>query len=587
MKKAVWATMLTAALMLLIVAAGVAFGAKYGAPPGRAESGSVSAEESSAAGLASAGDGSEETVIRLEGDRIEVSGPGASASGHTVSITRAGRYSISGALEDGQISVNAGSNDTVVLALNGMEISHAGDAAIYVKNAGQVILVLEDGTVNQVRSGTPIDLAAIRDGTNGDVSGGAIYSRDDLSITGGGTLRVFGYLNNGIQTSNRLMIENGEIEVTALNNAIKGKDAVEIRGGAFSIRSGGDGIKSDDTTGEDFGVVSITGGSFSITSDSDGIQAETALTISGGDFAITTGGGCAAAVRPRGGWGNRNKGWDMEEESSVSAKGLKSGVTMQITGGTFSIDAKDDALHSNGSIQITGGSFAIATGDDGIHADTELSVEGGEILIADSYEGLEANQIRLSGGTIDVVAADDGVNAYGGRRSWGGGKTTEETPNLYFLGAAVTIDADGDGIDSNANIYVEGGSVIINGPTSSGNGAIDYGRENGGVCLVNGGVVLAVGSSGMAETFDGSSGQCSFRYNFERPFDRGSRITISDAQGNILMEHTAVKRGESVVFSCPELTVGQSYTLTVDRQSVEIVQDSVSTSLGRAPRWGW
>ena len=565
--------------LLLVVAAGVGFGILYGVSP-----------EENKSDVPSVFRETERAFIHLEADRSQITGTGASVSGNTVTISQAGRYSISGVLENGQIYVNAKSDDTVILILNGIDVSNSNDAAIRIENAAQVHLVLEHSTTNQVRSGAPIDLNAMEDSADSNASGGAIYARNDLSITGDGTLRVLGYINNGIQTSNRLTIDSGNIEITALNNGLKGKDAVEISGGTFFIRSGGDGIKSDDTAGDGFGVISIAGGNFSIISDSDGIQAETTLTISDGDFSITTGGGSETAVRPSGGWGRWNNRWEMEEESSVSTKGLKSGAAMRISGGIFSVDAKDDAFHSNGSIQITGGSFTVATGDDGIHADTELSVESGEILITDSYEGLEANQIRLSGGTIDIVSADDGVNAYGGQNNWGWGgpsKTTEETPNLYFLGAEVTINASGDGIDSNANIYVEDGIVIVNGPTSSGNGAIDFGRENGGVCVVNGGIVLAIGASGMAETFDESSGQCSFRYNFEQAFGEGSQITISDAQGNILIEHTVIKRAESIVFSCPELEIGQNYTISIDRQSVEIAQNSVSASYGRASRWGW
>lgn len=424
-----------------------------------------------------------------------------------------------------------------------------------------------------------------------DATGGALYSRDDLTIAGNGTLQIYGYINNGIHVTNHLSIQSGTFAIEAVNNGIKGKDSLSISGGDFTIRSGGDGMKSDDTTGEGYGTILITGGTYQIESGKDGIQAETTLEIRDGSFSILTGGGSAGVeFKQDNGWRRRGFGWDLQSENEESTKGIKSGTQLTISGGNFSVDSRDDAFHTNGSMVIKNGSFTVATGDDGFHADIELTIEDGEILISNSYEGVEANKILIAGGTLDITAADDGINANGGQPGFGWGLFRDndtQMPELRFTGGDVVVYADGDGLDSNGDLIVDGGTIIVNGPDRSGNGALDVGTEIGGKCLVNGGTVLAIGSAGMAETFDEESGQYSFQYSFNSTYRAGDVITISDAGGNVLYQHTAVKSGSSVVFSSPELKERETYILQAGENRAEITLNSVSTSNGAKSRWGW
>ncbi|MCM1189734.1 MAG: carbohydrate-binding domain-containing protein [bacterium] len=574
-------------LSVIVLSAAVLYGVRYGtqpvAGPGtEAEQDSVSGRENIPV---SASTEEEKVRILLEQNGSSASGEGVQISGNTVSIRQGGTYVISGTLEDGQIYVDVGSDEEVFLIFSGVDIRNASEAAVYVENAGHTIIVLEEGTENLLQSGEEVDFRAVEDGADDNASGAALYARDDLSVSGTCSLHVYGYINNGIHTTNRLLIESGTIFVEARNNGIKGKDSVRITGGDFTVFTGGDGIKSDDTTGDGYGTVFISGGTFSIESSSDGIQAETRLEISGGSFKVVSGGGSEDVVfLSERGWGFPDSGWDMSEEAETSAKGFKCGTEMILTGGEITVDSRDDAFHSNGSVLISGGVFWISTGDDGIHADTELTVEDGSICIVKSYEGLEANRILCSGGDITVTASDDGINAYGGKSRWGWGglgKTTEETPELRITGGNVTIDAKGDGLDSNGNLSVEGGLVIVDGPSDNGNGAIDSGSENGGICTVSGGTVIALGSSGMAETFDNRSEQYSFCHTFDRAFGAGDEITVTDEQGNTLFSHTAVKSGNSVVFSSPELERGKTYVLDAGGQRAEITIDSISTISGR------
>ncbi|MCD8338063.1 MAG: carbohydrate-binding domain-containing protein, partial [Lachnospiraceae bacterium] len=442
--------------------------------------------------------------------------------------------------------------------------------------ADRAIVFLVEGTENQIVSGVDTGSSAA-DGEVDDIAeGGAIWAKDDLMIGGSGSLTVKGFLNNGIQTSNDLTIEGGTIAVDAVNNGIKGKDSVTILGGMITVTAGGDGIKSDDDSGEDYGVVTIENGEIQIECGGDGIQAETVLTISGGTIQITSGGGSAeagtaSATSMSDGWGGFFSGWDMEDEDTESMKGIKAGSEMQITGGTILVDSYDDSIHSNGTITILDGSITVSSGDDGVHADTELTISDGTIVISQSYEGLEGNRIRIEGGDIQVTATDDGINANGGSDSWGMGwgmmgagngmdlnrdadagtdaseDTSEETPLLLITGGTIWVNAQGDGLDSNADLTVTGGTIIVDGPSDSMNGSIDYGSENGGTCTISGGTILAIGASGMAETFSSSSTQCSFMLSLSSNYAAGSTITICDVDGNVLFEHTSERAFSSII----------------------------------------
>ena len=133
----------------------------------------------------------------------------------------------------------------------------------------------------------------------------------------------------------------------------------------------------------------------------------------------------------------------------------------------FRSDCADDALHSNGNITIGGGTFNISSGDDGIHADTILTINNGEINITTSAEGLEANGVEINGGVISLRAYNDGINACDN-------SATGTTPYISISDGSITSNADGDGIDSNGTVSMSGGTLVVFGPTSNRDGALDY-----------------------------------------------------------------------------------------------------------------
>jgi len=523
-------------VMIVVLVGGVVFASKYGTNPQKEPSTELPATPEVKVEVPTP-DEANQTTITLKQGATEITGGGAGVTGNTVSINKGGTYLVSGKLEEGRIQILAGPKDTVVLVLAGVDISHSEDAVIHSKSEGHLSVQLKDGTDNKLQSGTTETLASKEEVSNLTVKGAALDVNGELSLAGTGKLQVNGYINNGIKSKKNLMIKEGTIDI-------------ESKG--------------------------------------DALQTDMELTVAGGTFTVVAGGGSQdVTFSSERGFGKADSNWDMTAEDTPSTKGIKSIGNMIIGGGTFDINAKDDAFHSDAEIAISGGELSVESGDDGVRAGTKLQISGGKLNVNKSYEGLEAIQVIVEGGEANIVSADDGVNAYEGQNNIGGtAKTTEVAPEFYVKGGKLYINANGDGVDSNGNIIIEGGVTVVDGPTNSGNGAIDSGSENGGSIVVNGGTFLAVGSSGMAEGFGDSSKQPSFLHVLDNSYNEGTEIIVSDSTGKELYKHTAAKTGNCVIFSSADLKQGEKYTLKVGEQKAEISMDSIAQSNGGGHRMG-
>lgn len=497
-----------------------------------------------------------------------VTGNGATADGKSVTITDAGTYIISGSASDASLTVSAGKEDKIQLVLCGLTLTNPSGPAIYIGSADKVFITLDAGSVNTLSDGESYTA------TDGDTNlDAALFSREDLTINGTGSLTVKGNYKHGIVSKDDLVITDGKINVTSVKVGLNGKDCVKISGGDIVINAGTDGIRSDNDEDSARGYVYVCGGTLNIVAGNDGIQAETLLKIDDGSFTIKTGGGSAnASTKSDGsfnpGWG----GWGAlpgstsggTASSGESAKGLKATAGIVISGGSFNIDSSDDSCHSNGTIDISGGDFAILSGDDGMHADDVLSISGGNVTISKSYEGIESSDIRISGGKISVVASDDGINASGGNDSSGlGGRPGQgmfgsSNGIITISGGYVLVNASGDGIDSNGSLSVSGGLILVSGPTNSGNGALDY----DGSATVTGGVVVALGSSGMAQNFSSAENQGSMLITFNSQ-NAGTPFALCDANGKVIVSFTPTKAYNCAVVTAPEIQSGNSYTAVV------------------------
>lgn len=492
----------------------------------------------------------------------------------TVTITEEGTYVLSGSLSDGMVIVEAEDTDKIQLVLDGVTISSAQSAALYIRSADKVFVTTASGTENRLENaGT---YTAI-DENNID---GAVFSKSDLTLNGEGTLTVYAKEGHGIVSKDDLVFTSGNYEITSTSHGISGKDSVRIANGSYTIVSGKDGIHAENTDDSNLGYVYLAGGTFDITSQQDGISASAWLQAEDGTYTILTGEG-SASVQSQ----NTGEGMPMgqplqetTEESTTSVKGMKATTQMILKGGTYTIDAEDDALHSNGNLVISGGTYTVSSGDDGVHADSNVTISGGSMEIAQSYEGIEGLSIDITEGEISVLASDDGINAAGGNDSSGfegfrgGGDQFAATEGAYvnIAGGILRVNASGDGIDSNGDITVSGGETYVSGPTNSGNGTLDY----SGSATVTGGIFAASGSSGMAQNFDDSSTQGCLMINLDEQ-EANTEIVLSDSSGNELLRWTAEKAYSSIIISCPEIKQGESYTLKGGTAEQSITMDNL------------
>ncbi|KAA0944262.1 carbohydrate-binding domain-containing protein [Sporosarcina sp. ANT_H38] len=504
------------------------------------------------------GDWENETSIQLNGSGASFEGDGGVVIDKSIiTIKSSGVYTIQGQLDDGQIIVDTEDKDIVRLVLNGAEIHSSSTSAIYVQQAEKTIVSLEEGTENVLSDGAKY----VYENSEEDEPNAALFSKDDLTINGSGKLVVQGNYNDGIASKDQLKITGGTIQINSVDDGLKGKDLLAVKGGTISIEASGDGMKSTNDTDAAKGIIAIEGGSFDIKAADDGIQAETSLLIADGNFNISSGGGSPEKIanaemgRPTPGE-TKTSTTDASSETS-SGKGLKANVEVAIGGGSFELDSLDDAIHSNNSVNIIGGDLKVASGDDGIHADKSILIEGGSIDITKSNEGIEANSITILDGKIHVKATDDGINI--SEADENSNTTTEqaEDPLLSINGGYVYVDAAGDGLDSNGSISMTGGTVIVNGPTNNGNGALDYDED----FEISGGVLIAAGSSGMAMATSEDSSQHTILMTYPKTQSAGTTLLLEDSEGNEIVTFAPEKDYQSVVISSPKLTKDASYTL--------------------------
>lgn len=213
------------------------------------------------------------TLIQMSNMEVTITGAGASIQDNKILITQGGTYIFEGSLTNGQIYVNVSDQEKVQLVLNNVDIFCNTSAPIYISNADKTVITLPEGTVNSVSdSFAPLD----------DTVKGCIYSKDDLTFNGTGTLNVTGNYNNAISCKNDLTIVDGTYNLTATNNGLKGNDSISILTCTMKIVSMDDGCKVDNDTDADKGYLFIAGGSFDITANDDCFQSTRAFIIQGG-----------------------------------------------------------------------------------------------------------------------------------------------------------------------------------------------------------------------------------------------------------------------------------------------------------------
>lgn len=383
-------------------------------------------------------DASSCTKITLSDGETAISGNGAYVSDGDVYITLGGNYILSGELSDGSVIVNAPENAKVRLLLNGVQINCSDTAALYVEQSDKTVVTAANGTENTISGGADFD-------ENSKIDG-AVYSKSDLSLNGGGTLNVNAEYKHALVCNDDLVITSLTLNATAPQDTVHANDSVRIKEANINLTAGDDGI-------------------------------------------------------------------------------------------TVSNDDSTDYLY----------------------------IASGNIMINECYEGLEAADITIDGGKIIVYSEDDGLNSVS--------LMTVDDGDISVIN---TNGNDADGFDSNSSIVINGGTVYISLKNSASNSVFDYGNENGGEFVINGGTIVAAGGSGMAESVSDTSLQASVMYYPSENINGSSTVTLSDADGNVLLSQEVEQSFSEVTISTPELEVGETYNVSVGENSEEITLDCVN-----------
>lgn len=528
-------------------------------------------------------DASSETAIDLSNPTAT---DGVTVEDGTLTITKAGTYKLSGEYQ-GQIKVETADSDAVRLVLDNANITNSSGAALNVVNADEVILYSASGTTNTISDGA--DYTA----TGEDDPDAVVYSKADLTIAGEGTLKVNGNHEDGIHTSDGLVIASGTLEVNAANTGIKGKDYVDILGGTINVTAQQDGIKSTNDTDEGKGwtrlsngtvivnagddgfkasrVVEISGGSLTVEQSDEGIEAQY-INVSGGDVNVTSADdGMNASLKT-----SNSESTDSSENTSDTANqqqnnqqqgslpgGQQNGTSNQQQQGTGQPPQGQPPAMSGSSQDGTSQNGTSGTAQQQNNTQNQGNQNMGQ---PPAMPGGNAQDGTSQNGTTGTGQQGMGQPPQGGMPGGGGGTFEVIDAAINVSGGHVTVNAEGDGIDSNGVTTLSGGTLIVNGPSQGGNAALD----TNGDLLLNGATVLSGSTADMFEAPSTNSTSGYLKLTNSSGFEQGSTVQVADSSGKVVANYKVTKSNvQLVLVSSSSIVKGQSYTAYTTTSAVD------------------
>lgn len=513
---------------------------------------------------------------------------GCKVEGTALKITAPGTYRLSGTCSDGSVTVAKDLSD-VFLILDGLHLTCLSGPSLTVNKSASVCLYLAEGSQN-----------SLADSSAEQEEGAALKFKSGSALVfgGDGSLTVTGNFKNGIKGGAGAVcrILSGNLTVNAANNALSCDHSLEIQGGTLHLTAQNDGLKASVEEGDStsMGNLLLSGGSVTVDAVGDGISADGYLELSGGTVVVTTtgkvssSGGSDFGKGPGGGFfpggffapsqsGQTTATAASSASSEASSKGLKAGA-LKITGGDLIVSSTDHALHCDGEALIEGGILALnSSSGKGIATHGDLTVAGDltKITVTAATEGIESKRsFTLNGGTVRVEhAGDDGVNL-GGIAS---GDTLSEHA-LTVNGGSLYCYADGDGIDTNGTFTINGGTVVVFGPSSGGNSCLDLQYTS----TYNGGTILALAytSSMWNEVVGHTKGD--YLYNLSvGTLDGSSLVEIFAADGRTLIAMDCPLKGSSGIYFMTDLVDNlSSCTVKIDGSPISVTAGTGTGSTG-------
>lgn len=486
-------------------------------------------------------DTSSETAIDLSNPTAT---DGVTVEDGTLTITKAGTYKLSGEYQ-GQIKVETADSDAVRLVLDNANITNSSGAALNVVNADEVILYSASGTTNTISDGA--DYTA----TGEDDPDAVVYSKADLTIAGEGTLKVNGNHEDGIHTSDGLVIASGTLEVNAANTGIKGKDYVDILGGTINVTAQQDGIKSTNDTDEGKGWTRLSNGTVTVNAGDDGFKASRVVEISGGSLTVE------------------------QSDEGIEAQYIN------VSGGDVNVTSADDgmnaSLKTSNSESTDSSANTSDTANQQQNSQQQGSIPGGQQSGTSNQQqqgmgqppampGGNAQDGTSQNGTTGTGQQGMGQPPQGGMPGGGGGTFEVIDAAINVSGGHVTVNAEGDGIDSNGVTTLSGGTLIVNGPSQGGNAALD----TNGDLLLNGATVLSGSTADMFEAPSTNSTSGYLKLTNSSGFEQGSTVQVADSSGKVVANYKVTKSNvQLVLVSSSSIVKGQSYTVYTTTSAVD------------------
>ena len=485
-------------------------------------------------------DTSSETAIDLSNPTAT---DGVTVEDGTLTITKAGTYKLSGEYQ-GQIKVEAADSDAVRLVLDNANITNSSGAALNVVNADEVILYSASGTTNTISDGA--DYTA----TGEDDPDAVVYSKADLTIAGEGTLKVNGNHEDGIHTSDGLVIASGTLEVNAANTGIKGKDYVDILGGTINVTAQQDGIKSTNDTDEGQGWTRLSNGTVTVNAGDDGFKASRVVEISGGSLTVE------------------------QSDEGIEAQYIN------VSGGDVNVTSADDGM--NASLKTSDSESTDSSANTSDTANQQQnnqqqgSIPGGQQSGTSNQQQQGMGQPpAMPGGNAQDGTSQNGTTGTGqqgmdqppqGGMPGGGGTFEVVDAAINVSGGHVTVNAEGDGIDSNGVTTLSGGTLIVNGPSQGGNAALD----TNGDLLLNGATVLSGSTADMFEAPSTNSTSGYLKLTNSSGFEQGTTVQVADSSGKVVANYKVTKSNvQLVLVSSSSIFKGQSYTVYTTTSAVD------------------
>lgn len=484
------------------------------------------------------------------------------------------------------------SNNTITDNGEYTESDDTPNSAIYIKDdltiLGDGILTVNANSHNGITSKDTLKITSGNLTVNAANNG--ITGKDNLAITGGTitvTAQADGLRSTYSDTDNsekgHIFIQNANLNLTTGNDAIQAEKNLSINSGTFTIKTG-NGASEKSNHNQNFAMnnnsedsesikgikagqnIEINGGTFDINSEDDSIHSNNDITITNGTFNISS---SDDGIHADNTLTVKNGTINIKQ----SYEGLEAAV-IDIFDGLIDINASDDGINaSDGSgSEMFGGMGGFGFGGkmdrfrNSQNSDTQNNdmpqmsdMPNGQIpqmpdmsngSMPEMPDGQQPQMPDMSNGNIPEMPDNQQFDTQTDQNS-------DNTVAITIKGGTIYVTAQGDAVDSNGDLNISGGTLIINGTTNNGDGILDH----GGSCTVTGGTIIGSGTYGMLEMPDASSTQNTAVLMFTQTQNAGTLVYVTDSNGNILAAMAPEKNYNCLVLSNDSLKSGETYTV--------------------------